>query len=62
MNECVVIANPEDVAAADQAAAALGGFVELSDAVPPGTAYVLGRGFLYDTFAEEVRRKLDDVP
>jgi hypothetical protein len=57
----VIIANPIDVAAADQAAAALGARVELSHLVAAGSAYVVDHQMLYDDLVEDARRELGDT-
>jgi hypothetical protein len=57
----VIITNPLDVAAADQAAAALGALVELSELVAAGSAYVADHQMLYDDLVEDARGKLGDT-
>jgi hypothetical protein len=61
MPKRVIIANPVDVAAADQAAAVLGALVELSHLVAAGSAYVVDHQMLYDELLEDARRKLGDT-
>ncbi len=61
----LIIANPKDVAAADQAAAALGTTVkvQLTSWVEPGKAYVVGgEESLSDDVVDEIARKLGDAP
>ena len=60
MGARLVIANPRDVAAADQAAAALGRDVAvcLTESVAAGSAYVVDGQALYDELLIEVSRKL----
>ncbi len=59
----VIVANPIDVAGADQAAAALGRDVRvcLTDAIDSGTLYVLDSRALYDELVDEVSRKLRSI-
>lgn len=62
MSGRVVVANPLDVAAADQAAAALGRDVRvtLNEIVPEGCAYVLDPTAYYDELLDETSRKLGE--
>ncbi len=59
MGSRVIVANPADVAAADQAAAALGDDTKvcLTGLVVPGNAYVLDHQELYELIVEEDGRK-----
>lgn len=63
MNGRLMIANPADVAAADQAAAALGRdvTVSLTELVPAGEAYVVDRHVLFGEPFDEVTRLLGDA-
>jgi hypothetical protein len=63
MGSRVIVANPADVAVADQAAAALGydAKVCLTGLVTPGNAYVLDHQALYEMLVEEASRKLGDT-
>jgi hypothetical protein len=56
------ISNPEDVAAADQAAAALGPGTKvwLTDWVESGTAYIVDPGKTHADLYEEVNRVLGE--
>jgi hypothetical protein len=63
VSSLVIVANPVDVAVADQAAAALGRDTQvcLTRLVIPGNAYVLDHQELYELAVEDASRKLGET-